>query len=266
MEDRYSRQSFLGSNSQEVIEAAVVGIVGLGGGGSHVVQQLAHIGFKNFELFDDDRVEESNLNRLVGATLEDVEKGKEKLEVAKRLIAGLQPLAVVNGHACKWQDKPSALQQCQLIFGCVDSFLGREELERFTRRYLIAYIDIGMDVVVGNDGRAVMGGQVIVSLPDQACMKCMGFINDERLTLEAQQYGDAGPRPQVIWPNGVLASTAVGLAVDLLTDWTQVIRGPVFLEYDGRLGTLRHRGSAFQGKTCPHFPSGGVGEPIFKDI
>ena len=46
--DRYSRQSFLGSESEEFIARATVAVAGLGGGGSHVVQQLAHIGFQNY--------------------------------------------------------------------------------------------------------------------------------------------------------------------------------------------------------------------------
>ena len=53
-------------------ETACVGIVGLGGGGSHIVQQLAHIGIHYFTCFDGDVVEYTNLNRLVGAIASDV--------------------------------------------------------------------------------------------------------------------------------------------------------------------------------------------------
>ena len=67
MTERYSRQSFLGPDAQERIERAVVGVVGLGGGGSHIVQQLAHIGFQRYVLYDDDAVEDTNLNRLIGS-------------------------------------------------------------------------------------------------------------------------------------------------------------------------------------------------------
>jgi molybdopterin/thiamine biosynthesis adenylyltransferase len=52
-----------------------VGLAGLGGGGSHIVQQLAHIGFQRFVVYEGDVVEESNLNRLVGATSIDVPRG-----------------------------------------------------------------------------------------------------------------------------------------------------------------------------------------------
>lgn len=51
---KHDRQSFLGEASEQVIKATTVGLVGLGGGGSHVVQQLAHIGVERYVLVDPD--------------------------------------------------------------------------------------------------------------------------------------------------------------------------------------------------------------------
>lgn len=45
---RFTRQTFLGQHSQTAIECAAIGIVGLGGGGSHIVQQCAHLGARRF--------------------------------------------------------------------------------------------------------------------------------------------------------------------------------------------------------------------------
>ena len=81
-----SRQSFLGKGSGHVLTASRVGIVGLGGGGSHIAQQLAHVGIGNFVLIDFDHIEDSNLNRLVGATARDVKNGKAKVEILSKLI------------------------------------------------------------------------------------------------------------------------------------------------------------------------------------
>ncbi len=144
--DRYSRQSFLGRNAEELISRCTVGAVGLGGGGSHVVQQLALIGFQRYILYDDDVVEESNLNRLVGARSADALAQTPKLHLAKMMIYGLQSRATVRGFACRWQEDPEPLRECQVVFGCVDSYQGRHELEVACRRYLMHYIDIGVDV------------------------------------------------------------------------------------------------------------------------
>jgi hypothetical protein len=263
---RYSRQSFLGPDSEARISRCTIGLAGLGGGGSHIVQQLAHIGFQRYVIYDDDLVEDSNLNRLVGAKSIDALAGTPKLHVAKMMIYGLQPTAIIKGFACKWQDNPEPLRQCQIVFGCVDSYQGRHELEVVCRRYLMHYIDIGMDV--HGTEKPVIGGQVILSSPGGICMRCMGFLTDERLAQEAARYGKAGPRPQVVWPNGVLASTAVGLAVDLVTNWTRRGRTHAYLSYDGNQATMKESITLRNLKVtaCPHFPANEVGDPVLVEL
>ena len=92
------RQSFLGPDSDEILNHARVGIFGLGGGGSHVVQQLAHVGIGHFVIADSDVITSTNLNRLVGGTLKDVERSISKVEIAKRLIKSINPTARVSSH------------------------------------------------------------------------------------------------------------------------------------------------------------------------
>lgn len=266
--ERFSRQSFLGENSQAAIERAIVGVVGLGGGGGHVVQQLTHIGFMNYRLFDRDGADESNLNRLVIATEADAAAGTPKVELARRSILSVRGAANVETFHCRWQERPEPLRGCDVVFGCVDNFAERRELEIVCRRHLVPLVDIGMDVhIVGNEPPR-MGGQVILSAPGAQCMTCLGFLNEAALAREAGQYGDAGPRPQVVWPNGALASTAVGMVVDLLTNWTRSLRGAVYLMYDGNAGTItpHPRLIYHDGSPCPHFPPEEVGVPVFKKL
>ncbi len=260
--ERFSRQSFLGPDSEERIARCTVGVAGLGGGGSHIIQQLAHIGFRRFVIYDGDVVEESNLNRLVGAISIDVPAETPKLHVAKTMIYGLQPHASVRGFAGRWQESPELLRESQIVFGCVDSYQGRHELEVACRRYLMHYIDIGMDV--HGEDPPVIGGQIILSSPGGPCMRCVGFLTGAKLAEEAARYGTAGPRPQVIWPNGVLASTAVGLAVDLVTGWTGRALTHAYLVYDGNQGHVKESATLrnFNFSGCPHFSDVEVGDPV----
>ena len=105
--NRFSRQSFLGPDSEELISRCTVGVVGLGGGGSHIVQQLAHIGFQRYVIYDDDVVEESNLNRLIGARSLDVPAATTKLHIAKMTIYGLQSKASVRAFRASGRRSPS---------------------------------------------------------------------------------------------------------------------------------------------------------------
>lgn len=269
MSNPSSRQSFLGPRSDRIFRSVTVGVVGLGGGGSHIVQQLAHVGLQNYVLYDGDAIDESNLNRLIGGTIQDVANKTLKVNIAARVISGLQPMAKIKLVKSRWQSDPLPLRGCDMVFGCVDGFAERRELEIATRRYLIPLIDIGMDVQPSIEGQPPrMGGQVILSMPGDLCMTCMGFLNEQSLAREAALYGAAGPRPQVVWSNGVLASTAVGIAVDLLTDWTKSLRQSVYLSYDGNSQTLQPhlRMSFLKDVNCPHFPPHNVGDPVFKSL
>src|SRR3546814_9705081 len=98
---------------------------------------------------------------------------------------------------------------------------------------------MGMDVHSVGD-HYVVSGQVILSSPGEPCLRCFGLVTDEALEAEGARYGDAGGRPQVVWPNGVLASTATGLMVQALTPWHSKPLESVCLEYDGNKRSEEH--------------------------
>ena len=266
--ERYSRQSFLGPDSQRRLETARVAVLGYGGGGSHVGQQLAHVGVLHLRVADGDIIDESNLNRLVGGTAADVEEKRVKVDIARRVITGVLPSAPLITHDSRWQNRADLFRACDILVGCVDSFAERRELEVLARRFGIPYVDIGMDVHQESGEPPRMGGQVILSMPGGPCFSCLGFLTLERLAREAARYGAAGDRPQVVWPNGTLASAAVGLVVSLLTGWTGETDRTVYLSYDGNRGTLTpHPRLAYLGKApCSHFPIEQMGLPRFTTV
>jgi molybdopterin-synthase adenylyltransferase len=260
------RQSFLGANSDEVFSKCRVAIIGLGGGGSHIAQQLAHLGLGTFVVCDPDHVEETNLNRLVGAMKKDVARATPKTIVSRRLIKGINPNAQVIRVPSKWQEEGRLVAGCDIVFGCVDTYIAREEIERLCRRFMIPFIDIGMDVTELRGGYLI-SGQMILSMPNDLCMRCLGFLNEELLAQEAARYGAAGGRPQVIWPNGVLASAAVGTFVQLVTPWRRNMKPTIYLEYDGNAHTLlgSNRLQHLVGNQCTHFSSpNDLGDPFWQ--
>jgi molybdopterin/thiamine biosynthesis adenylyltransferase len=258
------RQSFLGADSDAILGQAVVGVVGLGGGGSHVAQQLAHLGIGSLVLVDPDDMEDTNLNRLIGGTLADVEAKTPKAEIARRVVSGIRP--DIRGAVIKdaWQNATDILKGCDIIVGGLDSVRAKDELDAFCRRFMIPYIDMGMDVH-GTGASCMVSGQVVLSSPGNPCLRCLHIVTDQALERESEAYGDAGGLPQVVWPNGVLASTAVGLVVQLLTPWHPNPVDSAYLEYDGNLGSivpsalLRHQAR----HPCIHYPANERGDPGF---
>ncbi len=265
---KYDRQSFLGENAQLLISNVKIGIVGLGGGGSHIAQQLAYLGILDYVLFDSDIVDNTNLNRMIGAGQSDADNKVLKVDVAERVIKYVLPEAKIEKVCDKWQANPEKLQQCDIIIGGVDSFLGRNDLEAECRRYLIPLIDIGMDIY--NDYEAEnpsMVGQVLLSMPGYPCFKCLGFLTEDNLAKEAAKYGAAGGKPQVVWSNGILASNAIGILVDLITGWTGQKDKIVYNSYDGNIGNLsEHVRLKYVKKECLHYPIKECGTPYFRKL
>lgn len=263
----FKRQSFLGRNAQWLFENVRIGIVGYGGGGSHIGQQLAHIGIRHIVIFDEDHIEDSNLNRLIGGQWRDLVKGLAKTSIARRTIKAILPSAKVTTVRSRWQDDPNTLQQCDLIIAGIDTYAERQQLEAECRRYLIPYLDVGMDVYQSEKEPPSMSGQVVLSLPGRPCFWCYGFLTEEKLAKEAAKYGNVGGRPQVVWPNGVLASTAVGILVELITGWTQRKDANIYLEYDGNAGQMKdHVRVRFCDQHCSHYPLQAIGPVRFQSL
>jgi hypothetical protein len=266
MDDKLNlqRQSFLGADSEIALGRSKAALVGLGGGGSHVAQQLAHIGLGSFLPIDPDFIEDTNLNRLVGATMEDVRLGTAKVDIAERVIKGVNPAAEVVKCLANWTEVTAEIRDVDAIFSCVDSIACRNELETFARRFLIPLIDIGMDVHESS-GEFSISGQVMLSMPGKPCMRCMGLVTDEALAKEAARYGAAGGKPQVVWPNGTLASIAVGFFIKLVTPWETHKATPLLLEYDGDLQTVAPSNKlVYLPAYCKHFDSlNELGDPFW---
>ena len=94
MGTRYERQlPLLGHDSPSILGAKTVMICGLGGVGGYVLEALARAGCGNFVLVDSDVFEETNLNRQVLCTVDNI--GKDKVSVACERVLSINPCANV---------------------------------------------------------------------------------------------------------------------------------------------------------------------------
>lgn len=245
---RFDRQLLLfGDEGQQKIETNKVGIVGLGGIGSQIVQSLVHLGVCSFVLIDDDLVEESNLNRLIGVAAEDERQASLKTKVAERLVLSVRPDVVVETHPVNLRtaEAISALKTCNVIFGCVDNDAARLILSELAAAYSITLIDSATEIIP-NVSPLGFGGRVIVARPGDICLSCAKAIDmdiakqelespEVRAVRRAHGYGvgDRVKAPAVVSLNGVVANLAVTEFMMLVTG----LREPnTYLHYRGERG------------------------------
>jgi hypothetical protein len=116
-----------GKLGQAEIANCRAGIIGLGGIGSLVAEYLARLGIGRFCLVDNDRGEESNLSRIVGATSYDARRRLAKAKVARRLILQCNDRAdvqLLKDDVAK-ESVAKALTRCDYLFLAADSMRAR---------------------------------------------------------------------------------------------------------------------------------------------
>lgn len=252
VDNRYDRQARLfGADSQSMLKELVVGVVGLGGTGSQVVQQLAHLGVSSFVLADDDVVDETNLNRLVGATIDDAHTTTRKVQVAERTIRALHSSPrVLDVGSLRSMPALSELKCTDILVGCVDNDGARLVLAELAAAYHIPYLDIGVGVEASLEGE-VVGGRVSFFVPPGPCLVCADEIDfDEaaedleteslrQIRLERGYARDRRIEPAVIPLNGVLVSLAIVELMTYVSGFRDVISFQVYEYGTGRL-TIRN--------------------------
>ncbi|MDO8615901.1 MAG: ThiF family adenylyltransferase [Dehalococcoidia bacterium] len=245
---RYHRQELLfGTKGQELIEGCRVAIVGLGGLGSHVAQQLTYLGTQKFVLVDGDFAELSNLNRLVGACEDDL--GRAKVEIARDAILKVSRAAIVREvrESVVSAGGFSEILGSQFVFGCVDDDAIRFVLNELCQAYETPYMDLATDI----DAKEHSFGGRIVFTDGRACLVCLDALepNTIRKALETREQAEeedniygvrVGALPQagpaVVSLNGVIASLGV---TEFLSEMTGLRRANIYLEYRGSLGIVR---------------------------
>lgn len=245
-----SRMSFLGPGLAR-LTGATISVIGAGGGGSHIVQQLAHLGIETLVIIDADLLERSNVNRVVGSRYRDI--GRAKAEILAENFAGLGGnLVPVVARAADPAGR-SWIERSDLVIGAVDGMRSRNAIEYICRTALVPYIDIGLSIVPDDARRIIgIGGQVFTSLPGGPCMQCAEIITDEQLAGDREEYMAGAPEQQVISMNGILASQAVTAAINLLTDFAPEFLVPPWLQYDGLLHELKIPAFPISAP-CPHY-------------
>jgi molybdopterin/thiamine biosynthesis adenylyltransferase/rhodanese-related sulfurtransferase len=144
---RYSRQMILpeiGETGQQKLQDARVLVIGAGGLGCPVLQNLAAAGVGNIGIVDGDVVDESNLHRQLLYTLKDC--GKSKVETAKKAVFELNPEinVMVFPEFFTAQNATRIIQDYQIIVDCTDAIAVRYLINdvAVTKRIPVVYASI----------------------------------------------------------------------------------------------------------------------------
>ena len=127
MDEKFSRTEMLiGNEGMEKLKNAKVAVFGLGGVGSFVCEGLARSGVGNFILVDYDKIDESNINRQLIATVKTI--GKYKVDLMKERILEINPDANIEVYKEFYladSEIDVITQDLSYAVDCVDTILAK---------------------------------------------------------------------------------------------------------------------------------------------
>ena len=227
----YDRQvRMFGPGGQALLGISKIAVVGLGGIGSLIAEQLARLGVGHLVLIDPDRIECTNLSRVVGATALDVETGLLKTQIAVRHAREIADKAILDAIPKDVTNSTVAkrLRDCDFIFLAADSMRARLLINALVHQYYIPSVQVGSKIRSNSNGTLEEAMCAVRQLrPGKGCLWCNELIDSAQLAIEAktdderkrQAYGVNEPNPSVITLNAVAAAHAVN---DFLFDFLEI--------------------------------------------
>ena len=229
---------------------ARVAVVGVGGLGSHVVQQLAFLGVRAIAPIDAKELALTNRNRLVGMSEDDPIPGTRKVDIAERTAKTIDGSIVVDKVFDSFVSKRGfdVLIGADYVFGCLDSEGARLVLTELSAAYAEPYVDVSSDILPGDPVN--YGGQVCIAWSGNGCLSCMNVLDRARAAVElagpeerrrqAEIYGISRDLldvagPSVVSINGGGASLAV---TEFMLRVTGIREPNRLLTYHGRTGKV----------------------------
>ena len=203
--ERYSRQIVMdeiGFEGQQKLKNARVTVIGVGGLGSPITQQLVAMGIGTVRIVDRDVVEISNLHRQVLYGDEDV--GLSKAEAAHDRLRRINPQVNIEPLTLSINDDTvdEAIKNSDVVIDGLDSVSARYSINRACVRANIPYI-FGSAIVTTGSATSIIPGKT-------PCLECFQpALKDD----EMPKCGTEGVHPSIL---STISSVQVSEAVRII--------------------------------------------------
>jgi len=164
-----------------------IAIVGVGGLGSIIAENLIHMGFQNLILIDNDKLEISNLNRIVGAKYQQAKEGMIKVEAIAAHLKAINPYCTIetfpiNVHS---EEAEKVLAFSDWVIVATDNHASRFRVQEYAFKYYVPFISAGVNITINDNIITDISGEVItIRIGDTICLDCLRRINYNAVASE----------------------------------------------------------------------------------
>ena len=186
---RYSRQIMLPQvdiEGQEKLLDSRMLIIGMGGLGCPASLYLAAAGVGYLTLVDPDVVDQTNLQRQIAFSSDDI--GQFKVDAVAARVSAINPGIQVDTHAKKLDEQEllSIMESCDVVLDATDNF---------DSRFLINRCSVSTGVPLVSGAAIQLNGQLTVFdrwQEDAPCYRCL-YSEQEAEALSCSESGILGP-------------------------------------------------------------------------
>lgn len=220
-----------GPDVQRLLRRLHVGVVGVGGTGSPIVEMLARLGVGMISEFDGDAFDATNVSRVYGSKVKDGGRNKTAISAAHVREIGLGTVVRSYPRHITEEEIAKRLRECDVIFGCTDRHAPRGILVQLALRYLIPIFDTA--VKIDAPGEVIRGvfGRVTTIIPGEACLFCRGRITPEMIRLESlspeewRVLADEGYAPEIEGNNPAVIPFTTAVAAQAVSEFLHRLTG-----------------------------------------
>lgn len=275
----YDRQvRAFGNDGQKAISKARVGIIGVGGTGSPIAEQLVRLGVKDIVIIDPDTFSPTNLTRVYGTFYKSTRKinllPNDKANLVASHLKKINPrvrVRAIKQNVILDTVAPLLLDR-DIIFLCTDEHWGRSIVNQLAYQYLIPTINVGVKISSTNGTITNAVGALDVLRPDVACLWCKQFLRSKRISAESTPISKrqslleegyvedlATKEPSVISFTSSVASSATSIFLHMFTNFMGESGNISRISFDFLTGVSR-RGITQIDKNCICLKAKGKGD------
>jgi len=170
MEDGTKKSDFFSRNigsittaQQLQLQEATVTVIGCGGLGGFVIEELARLGIGSLRICDPDKFSISNINRQLYAQTETL--GQYKAAVAAERVHLIHGQTTVLPVMSRFQEEEEQLfADTEVVVDCLDNVNSRRELAELCNQYKIPLVHGAVQQWYGQVGVQLSGGTLIQDL------------------------------------------------------------------------------------------------------
>lgn len=186
---RYQRnRKTISTSDQLTLFKSCIAVVGCGGLGGYIVEELARLGVGTIVVIDPDVFEEHNLNRQLYSTPSNL--GKAKVLAAKARIAEINPAVTVIAHDVAF----SSDNGCDLLEGCV---IAVDALDSLKVRFELSDVCAKRSIPLVHGAIAGWYGYVTTQFPGETTLQSV-YCDPESTKGVEQVLGNPSFTPAVV--------------------------------------------------------------------